>query len=65
MGAQEHAVGGPETLTGNIIMKNSTAVGPIHVTVSGQVPQADGNMHFWKWEVKQPCLSKWEEGGPI
>lgn len=58
-GVQEDAVvgvgGHTETQTRNIIMRNSTAVGPIHVTMSGQVPQADGTVRFWKWEVRQHC----------
>lgn len=53
--AQGDAAGGPETLTKNIIMNNSTAVGPTHMTLSGQLPHGDGTTHLWKWKENQLC----------
>lgn len=55
MGTQEDAAGGPETLTKNIIMKNSIAAGLTHVTLLGQVPQGNGTIYLWKREVNQLC----------
>lgn len=36
-----------------ILTKNSIALGPTQVTLSGQGTQGDGTTRLWKWEVNQ------------
>lgn len=63
MAAQGDAAGGPETLTKNIIMNNSTAVGPTPMTLSGQVPHGDGTTHTSLAMESKPALPTWKRVG--